>query len=105
MIASKWTPAGIGHPRGDRRRTGASFEQGGVGTSVFRAFLLLAWAPPILDAMARKPRSRSEEERKLDEALEESFPASDPVSVGHNDHPGSPASPPVDNEGRETSSR
>lgn len=27
---------------------------------------------------------------KLDEALEESFPASDPVSVGHSEHVGQP---------------
>lgn len=55
VIASKWTPAGIGHPRGDRRRTGASFEQGGVGTSVFRAFLLLVPALPILRRWRANP--------------------------------------------------
>ena len=27
---------------------------------------------------------------KLDEALDESFPASDPVSLGHSDHVGQP---------------
>ena len=44
QIASKWT-VGIDHPRGDLRRAEPSFEQGGVGTSVFRAFLL--FAPPF----------------------------------------------------------
>ena len=28
--------------------------------------------------------------KKLDEALDESFPASDPVSLGHSDHIGQP---------------
>ena len=29
---------------------------------------------------------------KLDDALDNSFPASDPVSLGHSDHVGQPAS-------------
>lgn len=41
--------------------------------------------------MARKPQQEMDE--KLDEALTETFPASDPVSVGRNDHPGKPARP------------
>jgi hypothetical protein len=31
---------------------------------------------------------------KLDDALEKSFPASDPVSLGHSDHVGQPKSAP-----------
>jgi hypothetical protein len=31
-------------------------------------------------------------DKKLDEALEESFPASDPVSLGHSEHIGQPKS-------------
>lgn len=46
--------------------------------------------------MAPKPKSKEDDDRKLDEALDETFPASDPVSVGRNDHPGKPAGPPVD---------
>jgi hypothetical protein len=38
---------------------------------------------------AEKDRSR---EAALDEALEETFPASDPVAVGHSDHAGVPPS-------------
>jgi hypothetical protein len=75
--------------------TGASFEQGGVGTSVYRAFLLFTPPLPILKLMARKPKSKADDDRKLDEALDETFPASDPVSIGRNDHPGKPADPPA----------
>jgi hypothetical protein len=46
--------------------------------------------------MARKQKSQADVDRKLDEALDETFPASDPVSIGHNDHPGKPADPPAD---------
>lgn len=35
-------------------------------------------------------KSGSAREDSLDEALEESFPASDPVALGHSDHLGSP---------------
>ena len=41
----------------------------------------------------RKPVSkgpRTAVSEKLDEALEESFPASDPVSLGHSEHVGQP---------------
>jgi hypothetical protein len=55
--------------------------------------------------MARRPKPKSDDDGKLDEALEESFPASDPVSIGHNEHPGSPASPPSDEDDRKLSSR
>ncbi len=44
--------------------------------------------------MAHVRDSRKRIEEKLDEALRETFPASDPVSVGRNDHPGEPATPP-----------
>jgi hypothetical protein len=40
-------------------------------------------------AEAEKGRSR---EAELDEALAETFPASDPVAVGHSDHAGVPPS-------------
>lgn len=52
--------------------------------------------------MAKKAMSRKSElkpasngpkgiiNEKLDEALDESFPASDPVSVGHSEHVGQP---------------
>ncbi|MGE0005783.1 MAG: hypothetical protein AB7S92_09340 [Parvibaculaceae bacterium] len=43
--------------------------------------------------MARKRKPDKDIDRKLDEALEETFPASDPVSVGRNDRPGKPSSP------------
>lgn len=71
----------------------ASFEQGGVGTSVYRAFLLLGPPSPILDVMPREPKSKADVDEKLDEALTETFPASDPVAVGRNDHPGKPRRP------------
>ena len=32
------------------------------------------------------------DDSKVDEALEETFPASDPVAVGHSDHAGAPPS-------------
>jgi hypothetical protein len=48
--------------------------------------------------MARRPKTETDDDRKLDEALEESFPASDPVSVGRNDHPGKPAEPEPDDK-------
>jgi hypothetical protein len=38
---------------------------------------------------SEKDRSR---EAALDEALDETFPASDPVAVGHSDHAGVPPS-------------
>lgn len=41
----------------------------------------------------RKPASNSPKgiiNEKLDEALDESFPASDPVSLGHSEHVGQP---------------
>ena len=34
--------------------------------------------------------SKTTVSEKLDEALDESFPASDPVSVGHSEHVGQP---------------
>ncbi|HTN96892.1 MAG TPA: hypothetical protein VL101_07940 [Nordella sp.] len=76
----------------------ASFEQGGVGTSVYRAFLLFGRSLPILKlqaviTMARARKSQQEIDEQLDEALSETFPASDPVSLGRNDHPGKPAAP------------
>jgi len=36
------------------------------------------------------PRSRKELHDALDEALEESFPGSDPIAVGQSDHAGTP---------------
>ncbi|MFZ5677949.1 MAG: hypothetical protein ACOZAM_33705 [Pseudomonadota bacterium] len=63
---------------------------------MYRAFLLLGGAPPILCPMPRDPKSKADIEEKLDEALNETFPASDPVSVGRNDHPGKPRKPPPD---------
>ncbi len=49
--------------------------------------------------MNRKERPKSVPENdkasineKLDEALEESFPASDPVALGHSEHVGQPKS-------------
>jgi hypothetical protein len=44
-----------------------------------------------------KPKSVPETDKasineKLDEALEESFPASDPVALGHSEHVGQPKS-------------
>jgi hypothetical protein len=49
--------------------------------------------------MNRKERSKSVPKNhnaaineKLDEALEESFPASDPVALGHSEHVGQPKS-------------
>lgn len=84
----------------------ASFEQGGVGTSVYRAFLLFGRSLPILKLkaviiMARARKSQQEIDEQLDEALSETFPASDPVSVGRNDHPGKPAAPPEKPDKRE----
>ncbi len=41
----------------------------------------------------RKPASNGPKKainEKLDEALDESFPASDPVSLGHSEHVGQP---------------
>lgn len=35
-------------------------------------------------------RDKATVSNKLDEALDESFPASDPVALGHNDHVGQP---------------
>lgn len=69
-----------------------------MGTSVFRAFLLFAAPLPILADMARERKSQKDVDRKLDEALDETFPASDPVSVGRNDHPGKPAEPKPDDK-------
>ncbi|QIG46699.1 hypothetical protein G5V57_02365 [Nordella sp. HKS 07] len=75
-----------------------------MGTSVYRAFLLLALHVPILSVqavfiMAHVRDSRKNIEEKLDEALRETFPASDPVSVGRNDRPGQPATPPAEKPG------
>ncbi len=39
-------------------------------------------------SVLKDPRAAINE--KLDEALDESFPASDPVSLGHSDHIGQP---------------
>ncbi len=44
--------------------------------------------------MARVRKPPPDIDKKLDEALDETFPASDPVSVGRNDHPGKPADAP-----------
>jgi hypothetical protein len=46
--------------------------------------------------MVEKRKPKKDVDRKLDEALDETFPASDPVSVGRNDHPGKPADPAAD---------
>lgn len=43
--------------------------------------------------MACAQKSQQDIDEQLDEALSETFPASDPVSVGRNDHPGKPAAP------------
>lgn len=51
--------------------------------------------------MARVRKSQRDVDEKLDEALAETFPASDPVSVGHNDHPGKPAAPPEKPDGQD----
>jgi len=76
------------------RRKGVGFEQGGVGTSVYRAFLLLVEPLPYWrqrrGTMARNKKPPQDIDQKLDEALDETFPASDPVAVGRNDHPGKP---------------
>jgi hypothetical protein len=61
--------------------------------------LLVIWtAPPIYPQMARQQKSQKDIDRKLDEALEETFPASDPVSIGRNDHPGTPSKPPAEDK-------
>jgi hypothetical protein len=52
--------------------------------------------------MARERRPQKDVDRKLDEALDETFPASDPVSVGRNDHPGNPV-PPADDKDHSSS--
>ena len=57
-------------------------EAGGEGTAMNRR------DEPKLVPMRRKA-TLSE---KLDDALDNSFPASDPVSLGHSDHVGQPAS-------------
>lgn len=44
------------------------------------------------DAAMAKRSIRKSDDANLDEALDESFPASDPVSLGHSDHVGGPAS-------------
>lgn len=44
--------------------------------------------------MKRERKSEKTVDQKLDEALNETFPASDPVSIGRNDHPGKPAKAP-----------
>jgi len=69
-----------------------------VGTSVFRAFLLFATPLPIYGDMARERKPPKDVDSQLDEALDETFPASDPVAVGRNDHPGKPASSPSDDK-------
>ena len=50
--------------------------------------------------MARVRKTQQEIDEKLDEALTETFPASDPVSVGRNDHPGKPARPVPEKQGQ-----
>ncbi|NIX77264.1 hypothetical protein [Microvirga terricola] len=42
------------------------------------------------DQSARQAEKKSGADTRLDEALEETFPASDPVAVGHSEHAGSP---------------
>jgi hypothetical protein len=42
------------------------------------------------DKTARLRKARLKREAQLDEALKESFPASDPVELGHSDHVGRP---------------
>jgi hypothetical protein len=46
--------------------------------------------------MARARKASQDIDRKLDEALSETFPASDPVAVGRNDHPGQPDDAPAE---------
>ena len=58
--------------------------------------MLLGPLLPIYADMAQKRKTLKDIDRQLDEALEESFPASDPVAVGRNDHPGKPARTPPD---------
>ena len=58
--------------------------------------LVIGDALPIYGLMARQPKPQKDVDRKLDEALDETFPASDPVSIGRNDHPGKPADPESD---------
>lgn len=48
--------------------------------------------------MARVRKPPKDIDQKLDEALSETFPASDPVSIGRNDHPGKPDAPPPDQD-------
>jgi uncharacterized protein len=43
------------------------------------------------------PSSSPKAESRLDEALEDTFPASDPVSLGHTDHAGAPPGHKTDN--------
>jgi hypothetical protein len=49
--------------------------------------------------MARERKARKDLDRKLDEALDDTFPASDPVSIGRNDRPGRPADLPAEEKG------
>jgi hypothetical protein len=44
--------------------------------------------------MARVRKPPKDIDQQLDEALTETFPASDPVSIGRNDRPGKPDKPP-----------
>ena len=87
------------------RRKGVGFEQGGVGTSVYRAFLLLVERLPYWGqrrgTMARNKKPPQDIDQKLDEALDETFPASDPVAVGRNDHPGKPKETSADDKSDE----
>lgn len=53
-------------------------------------------APPADETPEQKQRRKSKESKNLDAALEETFPASDPVS------PFIPAKPPADPESAET---
>lgn len=48
-------------------------------------------APPK-SAQQKDKEKRKKEDDYLDEALEETFPASDPVAVGRSDHAGAPPS-------------
>jgi hypothetical protein len=56
-------------------------EAGGEGTAMIRR------DKPKLVSMRHKATINE----KLDDALDNSFPASDPVSLGHSDHVGQPA--------------
>ncbi len=48
--------------------------------------------------MARARKSPKDVDEQLDEALSETFPASDPVAVGRNDRPGKPDEKPPEEQ-------